>query len=58
MASDPSAIGVTDGAFFVSKSELLDWLRTDFQINISKVEECGNGNSNEQSGILVLNDVS
>lgn len=43
MTSDPSSIGIMDGAFFVSKSELLDWLRTDFQIHIAKVEECGSG---------------
>lgn len=32
-----------DGAFFVSRTELLAWLNTTFQLNVSKVEQCANG---------------
>eukprot|EP00930_Biecheleria_cincta_P078071 TRINITY_DN65448_c0_g1_i1.p1 TRINITY_DN65448_c0_g1~~TRINITY_DN65448_c0_g1_i1.p1 ORF type:complete len:293 (+),score=40.54 TRINITY_DN65448_c0_g1_i1:52-879(+) len=38
-----SSVGRMDGAFFVSRTELLAWLNTTFQLNVSKVEQCANG---------------
>ncbi|CAE8688454.1 unnamed protein product, partial [Polarella glacialis] len=38
-----SNIGRMDGAFFVSRTELLQWLNSTLQLNISKVEQCSNG---------------
>lgn len=32
-----------DGAFFVSRTELLSWANEVFQLNLSKVEQCSNG---------------
>lgn len=37
------SIGTMDGAYFVSKRDLLEWLRHDFELNIAKIEDCGNG---------------
>lgn len=41
--SDPSAIGIMEGAYFVSKRDLLEWLRHDFGLNLAKIEDCGTG---------------
>eukprot|EP00931_Biecheleriopsis_adriatica_P105871 TRINITY_DN80397_c0_g1_i1.p1 TRINITY_DN80397_c0_g1~~TRINITY_DN80397_c0_g1_i1.p1 ORF type:complete len:272 (+),score=64.40 TRINITY_DN80397_c0_g1_i1:25-840(+) len=38
-----SSVGRMDGAFFVSRTELLSWLNSTFQLNVSKVEQCANG---------------
>lgn len=38
-----STVGMMDGTFFVSKTELLRWANQTFQLNLSKVEQCGNG---------------
>ena len=38
-----SAIGIMDGAFFVSKGELIDWVNTSLDISITKVEQCASG---------------
>lgn len=32
-----------DGAFFVSRSELMNWLNGYFKLNVTKVEQCANG---------------
>lgn len=32
-----------DGAFFVSRSELMAWLNSVFRVSVSKVEQCSNG---------------
>lgn len=32
-----------DSAFFVSRSELLNWLNGHFKLNVTKVEQCANG---------------
>lgn len=32
-----------DGAFFVSRTELLGWLNASFQLSLDKVEQCANG---------------
>eukprot|EP00922_Rhytidocystis_sp_ex-Travisia-forbesii_P053835 GHVS01079897.1.p1 GENE.GHVS01079897.1~~GHVS01079897.1.p1 ORF type:complete len:283 (-),score=37.03 GHVS01079897.1:420-1208(-) len=32
-----------DGAFFVPRKELLDWVNTNFELHLSKVEECASG---------------
>eukprot|EP00439_Symbiodinium_sp_Y106_P046103 s683_g5.t2 len=32
-----------DGAFFVSRTELLAWLNSSFQLSLDKVEQCANG---------------
>jgi len=38
-----SSVGRMDGAFFVSRSELLGWANSFFALNLSKVEQCSNG---------------
>jgi len=38
-----SSVGRMDGAFFVSRSELLAWANSLFSLNLSKVEQCANG---------------
>jgi len=38
-----STVGMMDGAFFVSRSELLRWANGTFHLNLSKVEQCANG---------------
>lgn len=40
---DPSNIGMMEGAFFVGRSELLNWLNETLQLNVQKVEHCCNG---------------
>jgi len=36
-------IGMMDGAFFVGRTELLNWLNSTFQLNYTKVEQCCTG---------------
>lgn len=38
-----STVGRMDGAFFVSRSELMAWVNGVFRVNVSKVEQCSNG---------------
>lgn len=38
-----SSVGRMDSAFFVSRSELIEWANSTFQLSISKVEQCSNG---------------
>ena len=38
-----SSVGRMDGAFFVSRSELLSWANSLFALNLTKVEQCSNG---------------
>eukprot|EP00418_Pyrodinium_bahamense_P002568 CAMPEP_0179016018 /NCGR_PEP_ID=MMETSP0796-20121207/3099_1 /TAXON_ID=73915 /ORGANISM="Pyrodinium bahamense, Strain pbaha01" /LENGTH=277 /DNA_ID=CAMNT_0020711687 /DNA_START=53 /DNA_END=886 /DNA_ORIENTATION=+ len=38
-----SSVGRMDGAFFVSRTELLAWANHSFHLNLTKVEQCANG---------------
>jgi len=38
-----SNVGRMDGAFFVSRTELLSWVNSFFALNLAKVEQCSNG---------------
>lgn len=38
-----ATVGRMDGAFFVSRVELLSWANSTFRLNLSKVEQCSNG---------------
>jgi hypothetical protein len=33
------SFGILEGAYFVSKHIILDWLNTDFNLNLSKIEQ-------------------
>jgi len=39
----PAAVGMMEGAFFVSRSELLGWANDFFGLSLTKVEQCANG---------------
>lgn len=43
MSENLSALGMMSEPFFRPRRELLDWLRADFECNITKLEECANG---------------
>ena len=43
MQVSDSAIGIMDGAFFVPKTQLIDWVNGLLEISISKVEQCASG---------------
>jgi hypothetical protein len=44
LGGSPDAIGMMEGAFFVSKSKLLEWVnRLLVDANVRKVEDCANG---------------
>ena len=34
-----ASIGMMDGAYFVSRSDILAWINDSMQLNVSKVEE-------------------
>jgi microtubule-associated protein, RP/EB family len=38
-----SNIGMMDGAFFVGRKEIVDWVNDTLEINISKVEQTCSG---------------
>lgn len=38
-----SAIGIMDGAFFVGRKEVVDWINSTLEINISKIEDTAAG---------------
>lgn len=38
-----SAIGIYDGAFFVPKTQLIDWVNRLLRTSVQKIEECANG---------------
>jgi len=38
-----STVGMMDGTFFVSRSELMRWANSTFHLNLSKIEQCANG---------------
>ncbi|CAD7927171.1 unnamed protein product [Amoebophrya sp. A25] len=41
--SHPSNVGMMDAAFFVGRSELLNWVNQLLQTSLTKVEQCANG---------------
>eukprot|EP00921_Rhytidocystis_pertsovi_P008784 GHVQ01014298.1.p1 GENE.GHVQ01014298.1~~GHVQ01014298.1.p1 ORF type:complete len:123 (+),score=12.11 GHVQ01014298.1:548-916(+) len=41
--TDPSSVGMMEGAFFVPRNVLLEWVNSSFQLNLVKVEECASG---------------
>jgi len=38
-----SSVGMMEGAFFVSRSDLLQWVNSLLQVSIAKVEQCASG---------------
>ena len=43
MASEQQAIGMMEGAFFVPKSDLINWANTLLALDISHIEQLGTG---------------
>lgn len=43
MVISDSAIGIMDGAFFVPKGELIDWVNNLLDLSITRVEQCASG---------------
>ena len=43
MQVSDSAIGIMDGAFFVPKTQLLDWVNSLLDLSLTKVEQCASG---------------
>lgn len=43
MKGSASAVGMMDGAFFVSRTDLLTWVNQSLQLNLTKVEQCASG---------------
>jgi RP/EB family microtubule-associated protein len=38
-----STIGMMDGAFFVGRKEIIDWINTTLRLNLAKIEDTSNG---------------
>jgi RP/EB family microtubule-associated protein len=38
-----SAIGMMDGAFFVGRKEVVDWINQTLNLNINKIEDTASG---------------
>ena len=43
MVISDSAIGIMDGAFFVPKGELIEWVNNLLDLSITRVEQCASG---------------
>lgn len=38
-----STVGMMSGAFFVPRTQLIQWLNSSFKLSVSKIEQCSNG---------------
>lgn len=38
-----STIGMMDGAFFVGRKEIMDWINGTLSLNLAKIEDTANG---------------